>query len=153
MTEIGHFCDSFQQKNKVDYSRRRQAVTGYAKQRKEFTALAIGNQHIFNTRQQAVDSTDSTGLILLLLQQLTKSFSLSQAVVLPLLQAQTVPLWLSNDTFLAGYGAAQAVPGPLFTFAAFLGHGSKRPARRHGGFGFYFHSFFFTGVRITAFLE
>lgn len=42
-------------------------------------------------------------------------------VVLPLLQAQTVPLWLSNDTFLAGYGAAQAVPGPLFTFAAFLG--------------------------------
>lgn len=63
-------------------------------------------------------------------------------VVLPLLQAQTVPLWLSNDTFLAGYGAAQAVPGPLFTFAAFLGHDSKRPARRHGGFGFYFHSFF-----------
>ncbi|WP_370686946.1 chromate efflux transporter [Neisseria sp. Dent CA1/247] len=42
-------------------------------------------------------------------------------VVLPLLQAQTVPLWLSNDMFLAGYGAAQAVPGPLFTFAAFLG--------------------------------
>jgi chromate transporter len=29
--------------------------------------------------------------------------------------------WISNDTFLAGYGAAQAVPGPLFTFAAYLG--------------------------------
>ncbi|MEX5560703.1 chromate efflux transporter [Pseudomonas rhodesiae] len=43
-------------------------------------------------------------------------------VVLPLLQAEVVaPQWLSNDVFLAGYGAAQAVPGPLFTFAAFLG--------------------------------
>ncbi|MCP5209356.1 MAG: chromate efflux transporter [Hahellaceae bacterium] len=43
-------------------------------------------------------------------------------VVLPLLQAEVVPSGLvSNDVFLAGYGAAQAVPGPLFTFAAFLG--------------------------------
>ena len=43
-------------------------------------------------------------------------------VVLPLLQAATVPSgWVSNETFLAGYGAAQAVPGPLFTFAAFIG--------------------------------
>lgn len=43
-------------------------------------------------------------------------------VVLPLLQAATVPPgWLGNDAFLAGYGAAQAVPGPLFTFAAYLG--------------------------------
>ena len=43
-------------------------------------------------------------------------------VVLPLLQAEVVPSgWIDNDTFLAGYGAAQAVPGPLFTFAAFLG--------------------------------
>lgn len=43
-------------------------------------------------------------------------------VVLPLLQAQVVPSgWVGNDVFLAGYGAAQAVPGPLFTFAAFLG--------------------------------
>ncbi len=43
-------------------------------------------------------------------------------VVLPLLQAAVVPPgWVSNDAFLAGYGAAQAVPGPLFTFAAFLG--------------------------------
>ena len=43
-------------------------------------------------------------------------------VVLPLLQAEVVPTgWVGNDQFLAGYGAAQAVPGPLFTFAAFLG--------------------------------
>jgi len=43
-------------------------------------------------------------------------------VVLPLLQSQVVPTgWVSNDAFLAGYGAAQAVPGPLFTFAAYLG--------------------------------
>lgn len=43
-------------------------------------------------------------------------------VVLPLLQAEVVPSqWVSNDVFLAGYGATQAVPGPLFTFAAFLG--------------------------------
>ncbi len=43
-------------------------------------------------------------------------------VVLPLLQAEVVPTgWVDNDTFMAGYGAAQAVPGPLFTFAAFLG--------------------------------
>jgi chromate transporter len=43
-------------------------------------------------------------------------------VVLPLLQAGVVPNgWVTNDAFLAGYGAAQAVPGPLFTFAAYLG--------------------------------
>jgi chromate transporter len=42
-------------------------------------------------------------------------------VVLPLLKAEVVPTWVSNDAFLAGYGAAQAVPGPLFTFAGYLG--------------------------------
>lgn len=43
-------------------------------------------------------------------------------VVLPLLQSEVVPPgWVSNDAFLAGYGAAQAVPGPLFTFSAYLG--------------------------------
>jgi len=43
-------------------------------------------------------------------------------VVLPLLGAEVVnPGWVSDDAFLAGYGAAQAVPGPLFTFAAYLG--------------------------------
>jgi chromate transporter len=43
-------------------------------------------------------------------------------VVLPLLQAEVVgPGWLTNEQFVAGYGAAQAVPGPLFTFSAYLG--------------------------------
>ena len=43
-------------------------------------------------------------------------------VVLPLLRAEVVPPgWIGDDAFLAGYGAAQAVPGPLFTFAAYLG--------------------------------
>ncbi len=43
-------------------------------------------------------------------------------VVLPLLREAFVPPgWVSDDAFLAGYGAAQAVPGPLFTFAAYLG--------------------------------
>ena len=43
-------------------------------------------------------------------------------VVLPLLRnAVVVPGWVSDNTFLAGYGAAQAVPGPLFTVAAYLG--------------------------------
>jgi chromate transporter len=43
-------------------------------------------------------------------------------VVLPLLQAEVVgPGWITNEQFVAGYGAAQAVPGPLFTFSAYLG--------------------------------
>ncbi len=57
-------------------------------------------------------------------------------VVLPLLQAEVVPTgWVSEDSFLAGYGAAQAVPGPLFTFAAFLGAGMNQlPTAWLGGF-------------------
>ncbi|HEY4246262.1 MAG TPA: chromate efflux transporter [Lacunisphaera sp.] len=58
-------------------------------------------------------------------------------VVLPLLRAEVVPAgWISDDAFLAGYGAVQAVPGPLFTFAAYLGtviHGG--PQAWLGGFG------------------
>lgn len=43
-------------------------------------------------------------------------------VVLPLLEQQFVPTgWLTEQQFLAGYGAAQAVPGPLFTFSAYIG--------------------------------
>ena len=43
-------------------------------------------------------------------------------VVLPLLQTEVVgPGWVTIEQFVAGYGAAQAVPGPLFTFAAYLG--------------------------------
>lgn len=49
-------------------------------------------------------------------------------VVLPLLHAEVVePGWVSNAAFVAGYGAAQAVPGPLFTFAAYLGAVMQQP--------------------------
>lgn len=55
-------------------------------------------------------------------------------VVLPLLQASVVqPGWVGNDAFLAGYGAAQAVPGPLFTFAAFLGASMQGAPSGWGG--------------------
>lgn len=49
-------------------------------------------------------------------------------VVLPLLEATVVePGWVSEDAFLAGYGAAQALPGPLFTLAAYLGAAATGP--------------------------
>jgi chromate transporter len=49
-------------------------------------------------------------------------------VVLPLLHdAVAAPGWVSDSVFLAGYGAAQALPGPLFTFAAFLGAVANTP--------------------------
>jgi chromate transporter len=49
-------------------------------------------------------------------------------VVLPLLRAEVVgPAWVSDAAFVAGYGAAQAVPGPLFTFAAYLGAMMRTP--------------------------
>ena len=55
-------------------------------------------------------------------------------VVLPLLEAAVVPAgWVSQNNFLAGYGAAQAVPGPLFTFAAYLG--ALLPGAWHGAAG------------------
>ncbi len=55
-------------------------------------------------------------------------------VVLPLLRdAVVAPGWVSDNAFLAGYGAAQAVPGPLFTFAAYLGALAKIPPGGAGG--------------------
>ena len=49
-------------------------------------------------------------------------------VVLPLLEGEVVaPGWIDQDTFLAGYGAAQAVPGPLFTLSSFLGASMHEP--------------------------
>jgi chromate transporter len=55
-------------------------------------------------------------------------------VVLPLLQSATVGTgWIGSNTFLAGYGAAQALPGPLFTFAAYLGTVAQPPP--HGALG------------------
>jgi chromate transporter len=48
-------------------------------------------------------------------------------VVLPLLQSQVVrPGWVDDGTFVAGYGLAQALPGPLFSFAAYLGAAAKQ---------------------------
>ncbi|MBI2855587.1 MAG: chromate efflux transporter [Chloroflexi bacterium] len=56
-------------------------------------------------------------------------------VVLPLLQTEVVPPgWVTQDQFIAGYGAAQAVPGPLFTFAGYLGATIEGlPSRWMGG--------------------
>jgi chromate transporter len=55
-------------------------------------------------------------------------------VVLPLLQQRTVSTgWIPSSDFLAGYGAAQATPGPLFTFAAFLGWMMVEPPHRWAG--------------------
>ena len=55
-------------------------------------------------------------------------------VVLPLLQRETVATgWVAPNVFLAGYGAAQAVPGPLFTFAAFLGWTMAAPPNHWSG--------------------
>lgn len=53
-------------------------------------------------------------------------------VVLPLLQAGLVPHFLSQDTFTAGYGVANAVPGPLFTFASYLGAAQGQVGRGWG---------------------
>lgn len=69
-------------------------------------------------------------------------------VVLPLLQASVVDTgWVTNEAFLAGYGAAQAMPGPLFTFSAFLGAVSTVPPNGVLGsfialFGIFLPSFF-----------
>jgi chromate transporter len=55
-------------------------------------------------------------------------------VVLPLLQhAMVAPGWIGNGPFLAGYGAAQAMPGPLFSFAAFLGTAINDPVLGKAG--------------------
>ena len=55
-------------------------------------------------------------------------------VVLPLLQAEVVgPGWVTNEAFVAGYGAAQAVPGPLFTFSAYLGWVMQPPLNGWSG--------------------
>ena len=69
-------------------------------------------------------------------------------VVLPLLQSAVVPTgWVAGDAFLAGYGAAQAVPGPLFTFAAFLG-----AAMAPGWAGAGFALLAIVGIFLPAFL-
>lgn len=55
-------------------------------------------------------------------------------VVLPLLQAEVVPTgWVTNDLFMAGYGVANAIPGPLFAFSAYLGAVSSSSPNSWGG--------------------
>ena len=70
-------------------------------------------------------------------------------VVLPLLQGAVVaPGWLPESAFLAGYGAAQAVPGPLFTFAAFLGAAANAPPGGVPGAALALVAIFLPGVLI-----
>ena len=70
-------------------------------------------------------------------------------VVLPLLREATVtPGWVSDDAFLAGYGAAQAVPGPLFTFSAYLGAVMKSPPDGVAGAAISLIAIFLPGILV-----
>lgn len=74
--------------------------------------LPLAAQHSFSSDLQVFDAFYRSGALV---------FG-GGHVVLPLLQAEVVsPGWIGADEFLSGYGAAQAMPGPLFTFSAFLG--------------------------------
>jgi chromate transporter len=71
-------------------------------------------------------------------------------VVLPLLQAEVVaPGWVTNEQFVAGYGAAQAVPGPLFTFAAYLGFGMQPEPNGLAGAAMALIAIFLPGILMT----
>jgi chromate transporter len=68
-------------------------------------------------------------------------------VVLPLLREATVAHgWVSDDVFLTGYGAAQAVPGPLFTFSAYLGAVMNRPPNGIAGAAISLVAIFVPGI-------
>jgi chromate transporter len=70
-------------------------------------------------------------------------------VVLPLLRAAVVsPGWVSDGEFIAGYGAAQAMPGPLFTFAAYLGAAARTPAHGIAGAALGLIGIFLPGILI-----
>jgi len=70
-------------------------------------------------------------------------------VVLPLLrEAIVTPGWVSDDIFLTGYGAAQAVPGPLFTFGAYLGVLVKSPVHGLAGAAIALVGIFLPGMLI-----
>jgi chromate transporter len=72
-------------------------------------------------------------------------------VVLPLLQAEVVPPgWVTNAEFIAGYGAAQAVPGPLFTFAAYLGAVMRGAPRGWIGAGWALIAVFLPGFLLVV---
>jgi chromate transporter len=70
-------------------------------------------------------------------------------VVLPFLsKAFVTPGWVSQDSFLTGYGAAQALPGPLFTFAAYLGALGKPSPHGVGGAALGIVGIFLPGILI-----
>ena len=72
-------------------------------------------------------------------------------VVLPLLREATVtPGWVSDNSFLAGYGAAQAVPGPLFTFSAYLGAVMKSPPNGIAGAAISLIAIFIPGILVLT---
>jgi len=72
-------------------------------------------------------------------------------VVLPLLQAETVATgWIPNETFLAGYGLAQALPGPLFAFAAFLGAQAGMTATALAGAALALFALFLPGLLLVV---
>lgn len=72
-------------------------------------------------------------------------------VVLPLLDAEVVATgWVSADSFLAGYAAAQAVPGPLFTFAAYLGAAGALPPNGLGGAAIALVAIFLPGLLLVV---
>jgi chromate transporter len=72
-------------------------------------------------------------------------------VVLPLLEAAVVPPgWVSESVFLAGYGAAQAVPGPLFTFAAYLGAVMRPPPNGWAGAPLALIAIFLPGLLVVT---
>lgn len=72
-------------------------------------------------------------------------------VVLPLLEAAVVPPgWVSEGAFLAGYGAAQAVPGPLFTFAAYLGAVMRPPPNGWAGAALGLIAIFLPGLLVVT---
>jgi chromate transporter len=72
-------------------------------------------------------------------------------VVLPLLQSTTVGAgWVDNATFLAGYGIAQAQPGPLFSFAAYLGAVAQPPPHGALGAGIALLSIFLPGLLLLV---
>ncbi len=72
-------------------------------------------------------------------------------VVLPLLEGEVVARgWVDGDAFVAGYGAAQAVPGPLFTFAAFLGAVSQNGAGGVAGAAIALVAIFLPGLLLVV---
>jgi chromate transporter len=72
-------------------------------------------------------------------------------VVLPLLrEAFVTPGWVSDDAFLAGYGAAQAVPGPLFTFSAYLGAIANLPPHGVAGAALGLFGIFLPGLLVLV---